>query len=70
MKKLGLFLIAVSLGLLGAILTNNNPFGKHQKLFYIRCVDANGKLTYESRSTEYPVSNLLQGLGTCSYRYR
>lgn len=42
----------------------------HQKYFYIRCVDANGHLTYEAKSTEYPVSNMLKGLGVCEYVYR
>lgn len=65
--KASFYYIVVIIGVtLLALVTNT----KHQRLFYIRCVDAKGNMTYEARSTEYPVSNSLKGLGTCSYVYR
>jgi hypothetical protein len=70
LQKIGVWSLVIGLGSIGAYLTRDVPFVSHQKYFYIRCVDASGKVTYEVKSTEYPVSNALKGLGTCSYVYR
>jgi len=61
MKKFGLFLIAVSLGLVGAILTQ--PVKKPVELsskWEVTCTDTiTGQVVYHATNVEYPVSNFL-----------
>lgn len=68
LTKVVLVIVALLLGIIGAKLTATPV--KHQKYFYIKCVDASGHVTYEAKSTEYPAGNILRGMGTCSYVWR